>query len=128
MTYHCRYRAIETQICLSVVSPTTHDFGEWRFSRLASCGKPNHDDGDTTRVKQTARHGAVQLGRRHIAVRCHIVNAVYEGAALSPVPRGVCRDFCGTKISISIVAPSADISKVNLAMQIRVRVPRAVAF
>lgn len=66
-----------------------------RFSylRFATCRWAYHDDGDSSGMEQSARHGTVKLGRSHILVFRNIVNAVDKGRALAAVPGRVGRNL-----------------------------------
>lgn len=67
-----------------------------KLLRFSSGRRPNHDNGYPARVEQSARHGAVELGRGHVGVLGHIVDAIYKSRALSTVPGRVCRDLGGS--------------------------------
>ncbi len=69
--------------------------------RLSTGRETDHHDRDTTRVEESARHGAIELGRRQvILVLDHIVNSIYEGGTLPTISRRVRGDL-SSAITIS---------------------------
>lgn len=61
--------------------------------RFASSWRANHDDGYSTRVKEPARHGTVQLSWCKILTFGNIVNAVDEGRTPTAITGCVGRNF-----------------------------------
>lgn len=66
--------------------------------RLSSGRWPDHDNGYPARVKQAARHGAVELGGRHVDILGDIVDAVDKSRALSTISRRVGRNLGGSAV------------------------------
>lgn len=67
------------------------------FLRLPTGRKANHDNGDPPRVEQPARHGAVELCRRQVAlVFWYIMNPVDKRRALAAVAGRVHRNLGST--------------------------------
>lgn len=65
-------------------------------SRLATGWKANHDNGDSSRVEQPARHGAVELGWSQVVLIVRdIMDSVDEGRTLAAIPGGISRDLGG---------------------------------
>jgi hypothetical protein len=62
-------------------------------SRLATGRQAYHDNGDASRVEEATGHGAVELGRGHVLVLRHIVDAIDEGGAFAPIPGRIGGDF-----------------------------------
>lgn len=47
--------------------------------RFPPSWRANHDNGNAAGVKQSPRHGTVELGRRHVLILSHIMDAIDEG-------------------------------------------------
>lgn len=63
--------------------------GRFPPSRQANC-----DDHNPTRVKESSRFRAVELGWRQLHLLGEIVNCIHGRARLPPKSRGVCNDIC----------------------------------
>ena len=69
--------------------------------RLSTSRETDHHNRDTTRVEESARHSAIELGRRQvILVIGNIVNSIYEGGTLPTISRRIRGDLSST-ITIS---------------------------
>ena len=68
------------------------------YRRLATGREANHGNGNSPRVKQPARHGAVELGRGPVVLIVRdIVDSIDKGRALAAIPRRVGRNFSGAE-------------------------------
>lgn len=78
----------------------------WGILRLATGWKANHDNGNSSRVEEAARHCAIKLGRSHILILGDIVDAIDERGTLSAISRRISRDLCSAVVQVSMeIAP-----------------------